>query len=187
MEAQERLLQDAQRRMDGAIAALEREFGTIRTGRASVAMLDRVTVESYGQRMPLNQLATVAVPDARTIIIQPWDKSIIRDVERAVYQAELGLTPTSDGNVIRINVPPLTEERRQEFAKLAKKLAEEGKVAIRRVRGDINKDIKTAEKNGELSEDEAKRLTDKVQTQTDRYVEKVDQMLAAKQKEIMEI
>ena len=173
--------------MEAAVAATEREFGSIRTGRASVALLDRVVVESYGQKMPLKQLATVAVPDAKTLIVQPWDKSIIRDVERALYQSDLGLNPSNDGTVIRINIPPLTEERRHELAKLVKKLAEEGKVAIRRVRGDVNKTVKTAQKAGEMSEDDAERLEGKIQKLTDRFVERVDAALKIKEEEILEI
>lgn len=184
---EEKYLKDAERRMDGAVAATEREFGSVRTGRASLALLDRIVVETYGQKMPLKQLAAVAIPDARTIIVQPWDKSILRDVERAIYQSDLGLTPTNDGTIIRIHIPPLTEERRRELAKLVKKLAEEGKVAVRRVRGDVNKAVHTAQKAGEMSEDDATRLEGKVQKLTDRYVERVDKALAAKEEEILEI
>ncbi len=180
-------LEEAKRKMANAVAATEREFASIRTGRASVSLLDRLSVESYDQRMPLKQLATVSVPDARTIVVQPWDKSIVKDVERAIYQSDLGLTPTSDGTVIRINIPSLTEERRRDLAKLVRKLAEEGKVAVRRARGDANKAIKSAQKDGALSEDDAQRLMEKVQEFTDRYIEQVDTLLRAKQEEIMEI
>ena len=173
--------------MNSAVAATERDFASIRTGRASVSLLDRITVESYGQRMPLKQLATVSVPDARTIIIQPWDKSILKEVERAVYQSDLSLTPSSDGNIIRIHIPPLTEERRHELVKLVKKLAEEGKVAIRRVRGDVNKDVKAAQKSGAISEDDAERENEKIQKLTDRNIERVDSLLGAKEEEILEI
>jgi len=173
--------------MNGAVAATEREFASVRTGRASVSLLDRVAVESYGQKMPLKQLATVSVPDARTIIIQPWDKSIIKDVERAIHQSDLGLTPASDGTIIRIHIPPLTEERRHELVRLVRKLAEEGKVAIRRVRADINKDIKAEEKAGKVSEDDAERLMERVQKLTDQYIARVDSLLSAKEEEILEI
>jgi ribosome recycling factor len=150
-------------------------------------LLDRIYVDSYDQRMPLKQVATVSVPDARTVVVQPWDKSIIKDVERAIYQSGLGLTPTNDGNIIRIHIPPLTEERRQDLVKLVKKLAEEGKVSVRRVRGDANKNIKAAEKEGEISEDDAQRLMEKIQELTDNYIERVDALLEAKEEEILEI
>jgi ribosome recycling factor len=182
-----KFVQDAQKRMDAAVAATEREFASIRTGRASVSLLDRIFVESYGQRMPLKQLATVSLPDARTVVVQPWDKSIIKDVERAIYQSDLGLTPSNDGTIIRIHVPPLTEERRHELVKLVKKLAEEGKVAIRRVRGDANKAVGVAEKAGEVPKDDAKKIEEKVQKLTDKYIERVDAALKTKEEEIMEI
>lgn len=183
----DKIIEKAESKMEGARGATEREFASIRTGRASVTLLDRINVDSYDQRMPLKQVATVAVPDARTVVVQPWDKSIIKDVERAIYQSGLGLTPTNDGNIIRINIPPLTEERRQELVKLVRKLAEEGKVAVRRVRGDTNKAIKTAQKDGDISEDDAQRLMEKVQELTDKYVERVDKLLEAKEEEVLEI
>lgn len=181
------ILKKAEEKMESSAAAADRELGSIRTGRASVSLLDRIYVESYDQRMPLKQVATVSVPDARTVVVQPWDKSIIKDVERAIYQSGLGLTPTNDGNIIRIHIPPLTEERRQELVKLVKKLAEEGKVAVRRVRGDANKALKSAEKNGEISEDDAQRLMEKIQELTDNYIKRVDALLEAKEEEILEI
>jgi ribosome recycling factor len=181
------VLKKVEDKMESAAVATGRELGSIRTGRASVSLLDRIYVESYGQRMPLKQVATISVPDARTVVVQPWDKSIIKDVERAIYQSGLGLTPTNDGNIIRINIPALTEERRQELVKLVRKLAEEGKVAVRRVRGDANKNIKAAQKEGEISEDDAQRLMDKVQELTDNYIARVDALLEAKEEEILEI
>ena len=186
MEAKE-IVKRVESKMENATAATEREFSSIRTGRASVTLLDRINVESYGQRMPLKQVATISVPDARSVVIQPWDKSIIKDVERAIYQSGLGLTPTNDGNIIRINIPALTEERRQELVKLVRKLAEEGKIAVRRVRGDANKAVKSAQKDGEISEDDAQRLMEKVQELTDKYVERVDTLLGAKEEEVLEI
>ncbi len=181
------ILKKTEEKMESSAAAADRELGSIRTGRASVSLLDRIYVESYDQRMPLKQVATISVPDARTVVVQPWDKSIIKDVERAIYQSGLGLTPTNDGNIIRIHIPPLTEERRQELVKLVKKLAEEGKVAVRRVRGDANKALKAAQKDGEISEDDAQRLMEKVQELTDNYIERVDALLEAKEEEILEI
>jgi ribosome recycling factor len=181
------ILKKTESKMESATSATEREFSSIRTGRASITLLDRISVESYGQRMPLKQVATISVPDARTVVVQPWDKSIIKDVERAIYQSDLGLTPTNDGNIIRINIPPLTEERRRDLVKLVKKLAEEGKVSIRRVRGDTNKALKAAQKDGEISEDDAQRLMEKVQELTDEYIERVDTLLEAKEEEVLEI
>jgi ribosome recycling factor len=182
-----KFVQDAQKRMESAVAATEREFASIRTGRASAALLDRIFVESYGQRMPLKQLATVSLPDARTVVVQPWDKSIIKEVERAIYQSDLGLTPSNDGTIIRIHVPSLTEERRHELVKLVKKLAEEGKVAIRRIRGEVNKAVGAGEKAGEVPKDDAKKLEDKIQKLTDKYIERVDAAIKAKEEEILEI
>jgi ribosome recycling factor len=180
-------VKEAEDKMDKTIAAVEREFSTIRTGRAAPSLLDRVPVETYGSQMPVNQVATVSVPDPHTLIVQPWDKSIIADVEKAILGANIGLTPVNDGNVIRINVPRLTEERRKEMVKLAKQFAEEGKVAIRRVRGDANKHIKTAEKEKGLSEDASNDAQEKVQSLTDEYCEKIDELLNAKEEEILEI
>lgn len=185
--AAEEILKKTEAKMESSAAATGRELGSIRTGRASVSLLDRIYVDSYDQRMPLKQVATVSVPDARTVVVQPWDKSIIKDVERAIYQSGLGLTPTNDGNIIRIHIPPLTEERRQDLVKLVKKLAEEGKVAVRRVRGDANKNIKAAQKEGDVSEDDAQRLMEKIQELTDNYIERVDALLEAKEEEILEI
>jgi ribosome recycling factor len=182
-----KFLEEAERKMAATLTATDREFGSIRTGRASVSLLDRIHVESYGQKMPLKQLSTISVPDARTVVVQPWDKSIIKDIERAIYQSDLGLTPANDGTIIRINIPPLTEERRRELVKLVKKLAEEGKVAVRRVRSDANKAVKGAQKDGEISEDDAQKLSDKIQELTDKYTKRVDSLLEAKQEEIMEI
>lgn len=181
------ILKKVEEKMESTAAATGRELGSIRTGRASVSLLDRIYVDSYGQRMPLKQVATISVPDARAVIVQPWDKSIIKDVERAIYQSGLGLTPTNDGNIIRINIPPLTEERRRELVKLVKKLAEEGRVAVRRVRGDANKNIKVAQKEGGISEDDAQRLMEKIQELTDDYIKRVDALLEAKEEEILEI
>ena len=141
------IIVEAENRMGKTVAAVERELSTVRTGRATPSLLERVTVESYGSRMPINQVATISVPDPRSLVVQPWDKSIIADVEKAILAANLGLTPISDGNVIRINVPRLTEERRKEMVKMVKKFAEEGKVAIRRIRGDANKHIKSADRD----------------------------------------
>jgi ribosome recycling factor len=181
------IVKETEDKMEKTIAAVERELSTIRTGRATPTLLDRVNVETYGSHMPINQVATISVPDPNTLIVQPWDKSIITDVEKAILAANLGLTPVNDGNIIRINVPRLTEERRKEMVKLAKKFAEEGKVAIRRVRSDANKHIKTAEKEQGLSEDASNNAQERVQSFTDEYCEKIDGLLNAKEEEILEI
>lgn len=180
-------VKEAEDKMKKTIAAIERELSTIRTGRAAPTLIERVSVETYGSVMPINQVATISVPDPHTLIVQPWDKSIIPNVEKAILAANLGLTPVNDGTIIRINVPRLTEERRKEMVKLAKQFAEEGKVAIRRVRGDANKHIKTAEKEQGLSEDASNNALEKVQSLTDEYCEKIDGLLNAKEEEILEV
>lgn len=181
------LLQETDRKMGKTVEALQKELSAVRTGRANPTVLERVTVDSYGSSMPLNQLATISTPDAHSIIVQPWDKSIIDAIERAILAANLGLTPNSDGTIIRINVPKLTEERRIELVKLVKKLAEEGKVAVRRVRGEANKNIEKAKKDSGISEDEARRGEDKIQDLTNSYCEKMDELATQKEAEILEI
>ncbi|WP_124727554.1 ribosome recycling factor [Staphylospora marina] len=177
----------AQEKMDKAIQVLKKDLLTLRAGRANPAVLDKVTVEYYGTEMPVNQLANLSTPDPRTLMIQPWDKSALGAIEKAILKSDLGLTPNNDGNVIRITIPPLTQERRNELVKLARKMGEDAKVAIRNVRRDANDDIKKVEKNGEISEDEARRGQDEIQKLTDKSIKEVDQVVAAKEKEIMEI
>lgn len=174
-------------KMKKSLSALEDEFNTLRTGRASPALFDKIRVEYYGNPTPLNQMATISVPEARLVVIQPWDKSVIGDIEKAIQKSELSVNPSNDGKVIRISIPPLTEERRKEYVKLAKNMAEQSRVSIRNVRRDANDELKQAEKDGELSEDELKRAEDEVQKLTDRYVEDVNTMLEAKETEILEI
>lgn len=174
-------------KMKKSLSALEDEFNTLRTGRASPALFDKIRVEYYGNPTPLNQMATISVPEARLVVIQPWDKSVIGDIEKAIQKSELSVNPSNDGKVIRISIPPLTEERRKEYVKLAKNMAEQSRVSIRNVRRDANDELKQAEKDGELSEDELKRAEDEVQKLTDRYVEEVNSMLEAKETEILEI
>jgi ribosome recycling factor len=181
------ILQNAEDKMQKALASLRREFATIRTGRATPSLLDKVQVSYYGAPTPVNQLAGISVPEARLLLIQPYDKSVIGEIEKAIQKADLGLTPNNDGDVIRINIPPLTEERRKEFAKLVKKYAEDGKVAIRNVRRDANDDLKKSQKNGDITEDELRRLTDEIQKLTDKYVADADSIAADKEKEIMEV
>lgn len=172
--------------MEKALGALRRDLATLRAGRASGAMLDRVQAEYYGALTPVNQLGTINTPDSRTLIIQPWDKSALAAIEKAILKSDIGLTPANDGTIIRLNIPPLTEERRADLVKATKKFGEEAKVAIRNIRRDANDDIKKKEK-GEISEDESRRHQDDIQKTTDRFVAEVEKILAAKEKEIMEV
>lgn len=176
-----------QDKMEKAIQVLKKDLLTLRAGRANPAILDKVLVEYYGSEMPINQVANISTPDPRTLLIQPWDKSALNEIERAILKSELGLTPNNDGNVIRITIPALTEERRNELVKLARKTGEEAKVAIRNVRRDANDELKKLEKNGEIPEDVARRGQEEIQKLTDRYIKETDQVVAAKEKEIMEI
>ncbi len=181
------VFEDAKDRMQKAVGTLEKEFKRLRTGRASVSLVDGIRVEYYGTPTPLNQLATLTVPEPRTIMIQPWDQSCIGEVEKAIMKSELGLTPMNDGKVIRIPVPPLTEERRRELVKLVKKMAEEAKVAVRNIRRDANEMIKDLKKEKEISEDEQFKGQEEVQKITDDFIKKIDELSAAKEKEILEI
>lgn len=177
---------NAEERMEKAVSALKRELATLRAGRASAALLDRIQVEYYGALTPVNQLANISTPDPRTLVIQPWDKSSMAEIERAIMKSDLGLTPANDGTIIRLTVPALTEERRIELVKQTKKYGEEAKVAVRNIRRDANDDIKKLEKS-DISEDESRRHQDDIQKSTDKYVAEVDKVLAAKEKEIMEV
>ncbi|WP_018750948.1 ribosome recycling factor [Paenibacillus sanguinis] len=176
----------AEERMDKAIQALKRELATLRAGRAAPSLLDRVHVDYYGSPTPINQLANINTPDSRTLMIQPWDKSSLSEIERAIQKSDLGLTPANDGSLIRLTIPPLTEERRVELVKLTKKFGEEAKVAIRNIRRDANDDIKKLEKT-DISEDESRRHQEDIQKATDKFIAEVDKVLAAKEKEIMEV
>ncbi|MCM3782927.1 ribosome recycling factor [Neobacillus mesonae] len=177
---------NAEERMEKAIQALKRDLSTLRAGRATPALLDRIQVEYYGAMTPINQLANINTPDSRTLMIQPWDKSSLADIERAIMKSDLGLTPANDGAMIRLSIPPLTEERRTELVKFTKKFGEEAKVAVRNIRRDANDDIKKLEKT-DISEDESRRHQDDIQKSTDKFVAEVDKVLAAKEKEIMEV
>lgn len=181
------ILDDAERRMEAAVEACRRELAALRAGRASPALLDKVRVEYYGSQVPVNQVATVTVPEPRLLVIQPWDRSALADIERAILKADLGLTPANDGKVIRLTLPPLTEERRQELVKQARRLAEEGRVAVRNIRRDANEAIKEVEKEGEASEDEARRALEDMQKRTDRYIVMIDEMIEARERDILEI
>ncbi len=178
-------LAEAERRMKKAIAATGSEFIGVRTGRASASLLDRVMVDYYGTIIPLNQLATVMVPEPQLIVIQPWDKSSIGNIEKAILKSDLGLTPSSDGNVIRLPFPPLTEERRKELVRVVRKMAEDGRIAIRNVRRDAKEALEDLKKDGEISEDEFERAKEKLQKITDKYVSEIDEMLKHKEEEIM--
>lgn len=177
---------NAEERMEKAIGSLRKELASLRAGRATPALLDRIQVEYYGSMTPVNQLANINTPDSRTLLIQPWDKSSLSAIEKAIQKSELGLTPSNDGLTIRLMIPALTEERRADLVKMTKKYGEEAKVAIRNIRRDANDDIKKLEKTG-VSEDESRRHQDDVQKQTDKYITEVDKVLAAKEKEIMEV
>ena len=181
------VLKDCEKKMDKAILSLEKEFSRLRTGRASTGLVEDVMVDYYGTLTPLNQLASVSIPDSRTISIQPWDRNAFSSVEKAIMKSDLGLNPVNDGKVIRINIPPLTEERRKDLVKLAKKYAEDAKIAIRNIRRDANDAIKKMKNNKDLSEDEMHKGQDEVQKVTNSFVEKADHVLELKEKEIMEI
>ena len=182
-----KIYQETEDKMSKALKNLETEFNTLRTGRASLAILDGVMVNAYDAPTPIKQIATMSTPDPKSIVIQPWDKSLIGAIEKAILAANLGFTPINDGRVIRINIPQLTEERRKELVKLAKHMDEEAKVAIRNVRRHINDVIKEHEKNHKISEDDRERMLKKVQEITDKYIKKADEVLKIKEDEIMEV
>ncbi|MBW1671592.1 MAG: ribosome recycling factor [Deltaproteobacteria bacterium] len=179
-------IQEAGAKMDKAIDAFDRDLGRVRTGRASAAILEGINVDYYGTSMPLNQVASVAVPESRLLSIQPWDIKILVDIEKAILKSDLGLTPSNDGKIIRVNVPPLTEERRKELVKLVKKMAEDCRVAMRNVRREAIERLKGRKKAKEISEDDLFRLQDEVQEITDDHIKKVEGIIADKEKEILE-
>lgn len=181
------MLDDAQRRMDGAVKSLNHEMASVRTGRASIALLDRVQVDAYGVKTPLNQLAQLGAPEPRMLTIQPYDRSQSGAIEKAILESDLGLTPTNDGQMIRINIPQLTEQRRKELVKLVHKMAEDARIAVRNVRRDVLNEAKRSEKDGDVSKDEVGRFQGEVQKVTDAEVAKIDEVLAKKEAEIMEV
>jgi ribosome recycling factor len=183
----EDVLVDASRRMDKTVEATRHEFTTIRTGRASTALLERVQVTAYGTKMPINQLATIGVPEPRLLTITPFDKGTMKDIERGIMESDLGLTPSNDGQVIRLPIPQLTEDRRKDLVKQVRHLAEEGRVAARNVRRDALHQLKEAEKNGETGSDDVHRAEERLQKVTDEHVTKIDEALKAKEAEIMEV
>ena len=180
------IYQETSDNMKKSIASLENEFKRVRTGRASLSILDGIRVDYYGTPTPLNQMASLSVPESRLISIQPWDVSVIKDIEKAILKSDLGLTPTSDGKIIRIAIPPLTEERRKELVKVINKMSEDHKVAVRNLRRDANDMIKELKKEGEISEDEAFKAQDQVQKITDEQIKLIDEINTNKEKEILE-
>ncbi|GGI94581.1 ribosome-recycling factor [Alicyclobacillus cellulosilyticus] len=183
----EDIVKSAEERMEKAVSVYRRELVTVRAGRATPSMLDKVMVEYYGTHLPVNQVATVTAPEPRLLVIQPWDKSMLGEIEKAIQKSDLGLHPSNDGSVIRLVIPQLTEERRNELVKMVRKMAEEARVAVRNVRRDANDEAKKAEKSGELSEDEVRRLMDRVQALTDRFIQEIDKLTAAKEQELREV
>jgi ribosome recycling factor len=180
-------LKEFRRRMDGALDALRKEFAGLRTGRASAALLEPVMVEAYGNNVPLNQVGTVSVPEPRLLTVQVWDRGVVKAVDRAIREAGLGVSPQTEGQLIRVPIPELTQERRTELSKIAHKYAEQARVSVRNVRRDGMEHLKKAEKQHEISQDEHRRLSTEVQTMTDEHVKKVDDALATKEKEIMQV
>jgi ribosome recycling factor len=181
------VLKDATRRMDKSVESARHEFTTVRTGRAAATLLDRVQVTAYGTKMPINQLATIGVPEPRMLTITPFDKSIMKDIERGILESDLGLTPSNDGQLIRLPIPQLTEERRKDLVRQVRHMAEEGRVATRNVRRDAIHQLKDLEKNGETGSDDVHRAEDKLQKLTDERVHQIDAALKAKEAEIMEV
>ena len=183
----DQLMQDGKTRMEDVIAATKRTFSGVRTGRANPALLDRIMVSYYGTPTPLNQMASVSVPEPRLLVVMPWDKNSIKDVEKAILMSDLGLVPNNDGTVIRMAIPILTEERRKELVRLVRKDAEEHRVAVRNIRRDLNDAVKKLEKSSDVSEDESRRVQSDIQDQTDDFIGRIDELLRAKEKEIMEV
>jgi len=181
------IIRDAREHMDKTHAALLHEFATVRTGRASAALFEKVHVDAYGSSMPLNQVANIKVPEPQTVVIEPWDKSVMGAIEKAILGSDLGLNPSNDGSVIRVPFPPLTEERRRDLVKLCKGYAEEARVAVRNIRRDANHKLERLSKDGEASEDDVRRAEAEVQKLTDSHVKEIDEALKRKEAEIMEV
>ena len=187
MAAIEDFLADAKRRMDKSIEATHHEFNSIRTGRASPALLDRVSIDYYGTPTPLNTLASISAPEARLLVVQPFDPGSIKNIERAIQESDLGLTPSNDGKLVRLPIPALTEERRKDLVKVVRRVAEDGKVAIRNVRRDVMQHLKELVVNGDVGDDEERRAEQHVQKITDDHVKSIDDLLKVKEAEIMEV
>ena len=187
MATVDELIQDAQRRMDSSVEHTRSEFNTVRTGRASAALLDRVQIEYYGQQTPLKQLATINGPEARMLTVQPFDPSSIKQIEKAIMESDLGLTPSNDGKIVRLPIPQLTEERRKELVKVVRHMAEEHKVAVREIRRDAMRHLKELVDNGEVGADEEHRGEERVQKLTDDHTKQIDELLKHKEAEVMEV
>lgn len=183
----EQLFQEAEDKMKKVVEAMKKDVASIRAGRANPALLDKVQVDYYGTMTPVNQLASISAPEPRLLVIQPWDKTVIASIEKAILKSDLNLTPSNDGTVIRLPIPQLTQERRQELVKLVKKKAEEYRVGIRNIRRESNDEIKSLEKEKNISEDEAKKAQEQIQKLTDEYIKQVDKVLSSKEAEIMEV
>jgi ribosome recycling factor len=181
------LFGDAERRMQKAVEALKHDLGSIRTGRASSSLLERIQVDYYGTPMPINQVATVTVPEARLLVIQPWEKKMLTDIEKAIQKSDLGINPNNDGQVIRLAIPPMNEERRRDLVKTLHKKLDEHKVAVRNIRRDVHDKLRDREKKKEISEDELKRSTDRLQKLTDRFTDEMEKVGKAKEQEILEV
>jgi ribosome recycling factor len=181
------LMGDAERRMQKAVEALKQDLAAIRTGRASLALIERINVDYYGTPTPINQVATISIPEARLLVIQPWDKKMLTDIEKAIQRSDLGINPNNDGQVIRLNVPPMNEERRRDLVKTLHKKLDEHKVAIRNVRRDVQDKLRDREKKKEVSEDELKRSVEKLQKLTDRFIDEMDKVGKTKEQEILEV
>jgi ribosome recycling factor len=178
---------EAKTQMEKALEALRREFSSVRSGKATPALLDTVRVEAYGSKMPLNQVATVSAPEPRMLLVQPWDKSLVSEIERAIRISDMGLNPANDGTLIRVPIPALNEERRRDMVKMLHKMAEEGRVGVRHARQEANKQIKQRETKHAISEDDARREMEQVQKLTDEYIGKIDHMMKVKEEEVMEV
>jgi len=184
---EEKIVKETEAKMEKTLTALKTDLNKVRTGRASLALFDDIRIDYYGTPTPLHQVATLAVPEPRLINIQPWDTTVTGEIEKAILKSELGLTPISDGKIIRITIPRLTEERRKDLVKVVKKMSEGAKVGLRNIRREANDQLKGLEKNKKISQDQLRQWMDKVQTSTDKYITRVDEMLAVKEKEILEI
>ena len=184
---QQAVLKDLETRMQAAVDALTREFATVRTGRANASLLDSIRVEAYGNLTPINQVASVSVPDPRTIVIQPWDASQLKEIEKSIVKSDLGITPSNDGKVIRLTMPTLTEERRKQLAKSVGKFAEDARVAIRNVRREANDKLKALAKDKKVSEDEERRGHDQIQKTTDRFTAKIEELTKKKEHEVLTV
>ncbi len=181
------IIAETEEHMQKTVESLKKELASLRAGRATPALLDKITVDYYGTPSPLNQVANISVPEARLLVIQPWDKKMIGDIEKAIQKSDLGINPTNDGTVIRLAIPQLTEERRKELVKIAKKKSEESRVAVRNLRRDANDQIKALEKKSEISEDEMRDAQDQSQKLTDKYIKEIDKIFVEKEKEIMTV